>query len=386
MLIIRVVISPSWSSSGGARTASRAATSGRNGCTLHPQRDTPHRAQATSQIAELCAHCEPTQRTARSEGRFPPTLDRRGMPGGRGTRGRGAVGPLAQPTTTAGSTATGSTAAAATATPPSSRLEMTGISVAFGGVTALSDVSLVVEPGQVHGLIGPNGAGKTTLFNVACGIFRADSGTISWRDRPLRRLRPSQLAGLGIARTLQGVGLFAGLTVLENVMVGAHRHARAGFAAALFGLGEKDERALRARAMTALEELDAVDYAGRYPGSLPYPVQKRVALARALVIDPALLLLDEPASGLSEEEMRELGDLIGVLKSRMSVLLVEHHMDLVMRVCDRVTVLDSGIQIAAGTPAEVQADPAVTEAYLGEQVDAETDAAELTAHEGGSRG
>ncbi|WP_448625796.1 ABC transporter ATP-binding protein [Geodermatophilus sp. URMC 64] len=263
---------------------------------------------------------------------------------------------------------------------------MSGITVTFGGVTALSDVSLTVEPGQVHGLIGPNGAGKTTLFNVACGLVRPTAGRIVWRGAEQRRLKPAALAGMGIARTLQGVGLFNGLTVLENVMVGAHKHARAGFASALFGLGEKDEQKLRGRALAALEELDAVDYAGRYPGSLPYPVQKRVALARALVTDPELLLLDEPASGLSEEEMHDLGDLIGALQSRMSVLLVEHHMDLVMRVCDRVTVLDSGLQIAAGTPAEVQADPAVTEAYLGEQVDAEADAAQLTAGEGGSRG
>jgi branched-chain amino acid transport system ATP-binding protein len=256
---------------------------------------------------------------------------------------------------------------------------MTGISVAFGGVTALSDVSLVVEPGQVHGLIGPNGAGKTTLFNVACGLVRADSGTLTWRERPLRRLRPDQLARLGIARTLQGVGLFAGLTVLENVMIGAHRHARAGFASALLALprSDSDERALRGRATAALADLDAERYADRYPGSLPYPVQKRVALARALVSSPDLLLLDEPASGLAEDEMHELGALIRSLSERMSVLLVEHHMDLVMSVCDRVTVLDSGAVIASGTPAEVQADPAVTAAYLGEDVDVEHDAAEL---------
>jgi branched-chain amino acid transport system ATP-binding protein len=266
---------------------------------------------------------------------------------------------------------------------------MTGISVAFGGVTALSDVSLTVEPGQVHGLIGPNGAGKTTMFNVACGLVRPSGGRIVWRGQELRRLRPAQLSRLGIARTLQGVGLFPGLTVLENVMVGAHRHARAGFLAALFAIptADRDEERLRRRAVAALEELDAAGYATRYPGSLPYPVQKRVALARALVAEPDLLLLDEPASGLSEDEMHELGELIRRLSDSMSVLLVEHHMDLVMRVCDRITVLDSGQQIAAGTPEEIRADPAVTEAYLGDDVDVATDAAQLASDgQGAPRG
>jgi branched-chain amino acid transport system ATP-binding protein len=269
---------------------------------------------------------------------------------------------------------------------PRSRLELTGITVAFGGVTALADVSLAVEPGQVHGLIGPNGAGKTTLFNVACGLVRPTAGRIVWRGSQLHRLRPNKLTRLGIARTLQGVGLFPGLTVLENVMIGAHRHARAGFLSALFALptADRDERRLRERAMAALDELEADDVAGRYPGSLPYPVQKRVALARALVADPELLLLDEPASGLSEEEMHDLGSLIKDLSDRMSVLLVEHHMDLVMRVCDRITVLDSGRLISAGTPAEVQADPAVTEAYLGDDVEVPEDLAR--AGEDGDRG
>ena len=263
---------------------------------------------------------------------------------------------------------------------------MTGISVTFGGIKALTDVSLTVEPGQVHGLIGPNGAGKTTMFNVACGLVRNSEGTITWRGQELRRLRPAQLAGLGIARTLQGVGLFPGLTVLENVMVGAHKHARSGFLSALFAIptADKDDARLRERSMTALAELDADGYATRYPGSLPYPVQKRVALARALVAEPELLLLDEPASGLSEDEMHELGTLIGHLSGRMSVLLVEHHMDLVMRVCDQITVLDSGKQIAAGTPEQVQNDPAVTEAYLGDAVDDTTDVSELAGTDGGT--
>jgi branched-chain amino acid transport system ATP-binding protein len=262
---------------------------------------------------------------------------------------------------------------------------MSGIDVHFGGVAALSDVSLTVEPGQVHGLIGPNGAGKTTLFNVACGLVRPSAGRIVWKGEELRRLKPAQLTRLGISRTLQGVGLFERMTVLENVMAGAHRHAKTGFFSALFALpsADEDDRQLRERAYAALVELGAQSYVGRYPDSLPYPVQKRVALARALVADPDLLLLDEPASGLSEDEMHELGELIRSLSSRMSVLLVEHHMDLVMRVCDYITVLDSGKQIAVGTPAEVQVNPAVTEAYLGEDVDVHADAAELSQTDGG---
>jgi branched-chain amino acid transport system ATP-binding protein len=247
---------------------------------------------------------------------------------------------------------------------------MAGISVSFGGITALSDVSLEVAPNQVLGVIGPNGAGKTTLFNVACGFVQPDTGTLHWRGRQLTRLRPHRLAGLGISRTLQGLGLFDRMSVLENVMVGADRHARAGFLSGLLGLprSSSEERALRDRVSAVLAELGIEEYVDRLPTSLPYPIRKRVALARSLVTEPELLLLDEPASGLSSEEMDELGKLIRGLTDRMSVMLVEHHMDLVMRVCDDLVVLDFGRVIARGGPDEVREDPAVLAAYLGDEV------------------
>jgi branched-chain amino acid transport system ATP-binding protein len=246
---------------------------------------------------------------------------------------------------------------------------VSGIGVRFGGVVALDDVDLAVGEGQVHGVIGPNGAGKTTLFNVCCGFVRPDRGAITRDGRPVHGLRPSRLAGMGIARTLQGVGLFGGLSVVENVMVGADRHRRAGFGSTLFALGraDRDERALRERALAALDRVGAAEYAARMPGSLPYPVQKRVALARALAAEPSLLLLDEPASGLGHDEISELGELVRSLVGQMSVVLVEHHMDLVMAVCDAITVLDFGRVVAAGTPDDIRDDPAVAAAYLGEE-------------------
>jgi len=246
-------------------------------------------------------------------------------------------------------------------------LSVEAVTVRFGGLTALDDVSLGVAPGEVVGVIGPNGAGKTTLFNVICGFVRPAGGTVSWRGAPLNRVHPHDLAGLGIARTLLGVGLFGGLTAVDKVMVGAARAARAGVLSALLGLprSDRDERRLRARALDALGELGVADAADRLPGTLPFGVQKRVALARALVSKPQLLLLDEPAGGLSAGDLEELGQRVRELRGDMSVLLVEHHMDLVMSVCDRVVVLDFGRRVAHGTPAEVQADPRVLDAYLG---------------------
>jgi branched-chain amino acid transport system ATP-binding protein len=259
--------------------------------------------------------------------------------------------------------------------PPDGRgLELSGIGVRFGGLVALRDVSLRVPDRAVVGIIGPNGAGKTTLFNVICGFVPARTGSISWAGGALRP-RPERLARLGIARTLQGVGLFSRLTVLENVMVGAHRWARSGFTRALLALpgSDRDERALRGIALDCLDELGVAGYAHRLPDSLPYPIRKRVALCRALVSRPRLLLLDEPAGGLGTEDIDELADLIQALPARpeggCAVMLVEHHMDLVMRVCEHVVVLDFGRVISAGPPAQIRDDPAVAEAYLGTDAD-----------------
>jgi branched-chain amino acid transport system ATP-binding protein len=244
------------------------------------------------------------------------------------------------------------------------------VTVGFGGLLALDQVSMSVGHGEIVGVIGPNGAGKTTLFNVVCGFVHADRGSITYRGKVLRRHHPHDLAKLGIARTLQGVGLCAGLTVQENVMLGAQPALHGDLGSAFLGLwrSSREERRTARRALDVLEQLGIAEHAGRYPAALPYGVQKRTALARALMMDPQLLLLDEPASGLSEHDMAELGSLIRGLSDRMAVALVEHHMDLVMAVCDRLVVLNFGLVIAEGTPAAIRANPEVATAYLGDEV------------------
>jgi branched-chain amino acid transport system ATP-binding protein len=251
--------------------------------------------------------------------------------------------------------------------PHDSVLEVRGVTVRFGGLTALDDVSLTAAARQVTGIIGPNGAGKTTLLNVLCGFVRPQAGSVSFGGQELARLRPHKLAGLGIARTLQGTGLFGGLSVAENVMAGANSKRRAGFWSALGGVprSDADERQLRMRALTALDRMGVADLAEEMPSALAHGPRKRVAMARALVSEPRLLLLDEPASGLNESELPGLGELICELAAETSVVVIEHRMDLMMSICEQIFVLDFGKVISSGTPAQVQADPAVTAAYLG---------------------
>jgi branched-chain amino acid transport system ATP-binding protein len=252
----------------------------------------------------------------------------------------------------------------------SDSLEVRSLGVRFGGVVALDGVSLDVPAGRIIGIIGPNGAGKTTLFNAVCGLVTPTTGEVFYNSRRINGIKPHDLNRLGIARTLQGLGLWRALTVLENVMVGAQRGSTPGFASALLGLPRSDryEKALRDQALQQLRELGIEDCAGRYPGTLPYGVQKWVGLARALISSPKLLLLDEPASGLSSSEQKQLIGLLRSLRERMSIALVEHRLDLVMSLCEHIHVLDFGRLIASGPPDEIRNNKAVTDAYLGAEL------------------